>query len=115
MNFVWFRVYFAMHYTFSPKIHRFLRAKDERALLFYLPALMFDSQPCHDFADVMTQDSNQIDPGDHVIYPSKGHLSDEVHADSSKIFNLRIQDLERRIQHLEKVIQRQIRLGRMVE
>ena len=63
----------------------------------------------------MTQDSNQIDPGDRPISSVEGHLSEDVHPDSSTIFNLRIQHLERRIQHLEKVIQRQIRLGRMVE
>ena len=76
---------------------------------------MLNRQPCHDFAVVMTQDSNQIDPSDQDTFSSEGHLSDGVHPDSSTIFNLRIQQLERRIQHLEKVIQRQIRLGRMVE
>ena len=76
---------------------------------------MFDFRPCHDFADVMNQDSNHIDPGDLVISPSQGYLSDEENSDSSTTLNLRIQDLERRVQHLEKVIQRQIRLGRMVE
>ena len=76
---------------------------------------MLDPQPCHDFSVVMTQDSNQIDSGDHAISSSQAHLSDDVHPDSSTIFNLRIQNLERRIEHLEKVIQRQIRLGRMLE
>ena len=63
----------------------------------------------------MTQDINQIDPGDHVISSAEGSLSDDAHLDSSPILSLRVQHLERRIQHLEKVIQRQIRLGRMVE
>ena len=63
----------------------------------------------------MIQDSNQIDPVGHAISSAEGHFSEDLHPDSSTIFNLRIQDLERRIQHLEKVIQRQIRLGRMVE
>ena len=63
----------------------------------------------------MIQDINQIDPGDHAISSAKGRLSDDVHPDSSAIIRLRILHLERRIQHLEKVIQRQIRLGRMVE
>ena len=63
----------------------------------------------------MTQDINQIDPGDHSISSAERSLSDDVHPDSSAILSLRIQHLERRIQHLEKVIQRQIRLGRMVE
>ena len=72
-------------------------------------------QPDHDFAVVMTKDSNQIDPGDNTISTSEDCFPDDIHPDSAEIFGLRIQHLERRIQHLEKVIQRQIRLGRMVD
>lgn len=76
---------------------------------------MLNPQPCHDLAVVMTQDINQIDPGDHAISSAEANLSHAVHPDSSAILSIRIQNLERRILHLEKVIQRQIRLGRMVE
>ena len=63
----------------------------------------------------MNQDDNQIDPGDSGSPSLSGSKSADDHLNVSSNLNLRLQSLERRIQHLEKVIQRQIRLGRMVE
>ena len=67
---------------------------------------------------VMTEQSNQIDPRDlasFALSSSKSPLSEDDHCDLAANLNLRLDDLERRVQHLEKVIQRQIRLGRMVQ
>jgi len=63
----------------------------------------------------MNQDENQIDPGDSDNPSSRDSQSADDHLNVSSSLSLRLQSLERRIQHLEKVIQRQIRLGRMVE
>ena len=63
----------------------------------------------------MIEDSLPFDSGDSSISFPKDHLTDDDRYDSSAIIKLRLRNLERRIEHLEKVIQRQIRLGRMVE
>ena len=66
----------------------------------------------------MTEQSNQIDPRDlasFALSSSKSPLSEDDHCNLAANLNLRLDDLERRVQHLEKVIQRQIRLGRMVQ
>lgn len=68
--------------------------------------------------DVMPEQSNAINLDDRANctpFSSKSRQQDDGPVDFSAILNLRLEALERRVQHLEKVIQRQIRWGRMIE
>ena len=63
----------------------------------------------------MNEQRNQIDPSGGADSSLECPPSEEDQQNLSAHNNFRLQHLERRIYHLEKVIQRQIRLGRMVD
>ena len=68
--------------------------------------------------DVMSEQSNQTEFDDRTSGTpshSKSLQHDDGPVDFVAKLSLRLESLEHRVQHLEKVIQRQIRLGRMID